>query len=174
MVLWKCCTQHASKSENLSSGHRTGKGEFSFQSQRKTTLKNAQTTSTTQLCSSHMLVKQCSKFSKPGFNNMWTMNFKMLKLVLEKAEKPEIKLPKSAESLKKWKFQQNLYFCFIDYVKASDCVDHDKLWKTLKQSGNTRPPDLPLEKPVCWTWNNRLVPNRKMSMSRLYIVTLLI
>ena len=52
----------------LSSGHRTGKGQFSFQSQRKAMPKNAQTT--TQLYSSHTLAKQCSKFSKPGFNNM--------------------------------------------------------------------------------------------------------
>ena len=46
--------------------------------------KNAQTT--TQLQSSHMLVKQCSKFSKPGFNSSWTVNFQMFKLVFEKAE----------------------------------------------------------------------------------------
>ena len=78
-------------------------------------------------------------------------------------------------------FQKNIYFCFIDYAKAFDCVDHNKL-KNSERDGNTRPPDLPLEKPICrsgsnswnWTWNNRLVPNRKRSMSRLYIVTLLI
>ena len=63
----KCCTQYVSKSRNLSSGHRTGKGQFSFQSQRKTMPKNVHTTS--QLHSSHMLAKQCSKFSKPGFNS---------------------------------------------------------------------------------------------------------
>ena len=51
----KCCTQYASKSGKLSSDHRTGKGQFSFQSQRKAMPKNAQTT--TQLHSSHMLVK---------------------------------------------------------------------------------------------------------------------
>ena len=61
--------------------------------------KNAQTT--TQLHSSHTLVKKCSKFSKPGFRNKWTMNSLMFKLVLEKAEEPEIKLPTSAGSLKK-------------------------------------------------------------------------
>ena len=55
MVLWKCCTQYASKFGKLSSGHRTGKGQLSFQSQRKAMPKNAQTT--TQLHSSHMLVK---------------------------------------------------------------------------------------------------------------------
>ena len=51
-------------------------------------------------------------------------------------------------------FQKNTYFCFIDYAKAFDCVDHKKLWKTLKRDGNTRPPDLPLEKPICRSGSN--------------------
>ena len=51
----------------------------------------------------------------------------MFKLVLEKAEEPEIKLPTSAGSSKKQEFQKNIYFCFIDYAKAFDCVDHKKL-----------------------------------------------
>ena len=66
---------------------------------------------------------------------MWTMDFQMFKLVLEKAEEPEIKLPKSAGSSKKQEFQKNIYFCFIDYAKAFDCVDHNKLWKILKEMG---------------------------------------
>ena len=99
LMLWKCCTQYASKSGKLSSGHRTGKGPFSFQSQIKAMPKNAQTT--TQLHSFHTLVKECSKFSKPGFSNTWTVNFQMFKLVLEKVEEPEIKLPISAGSLTK-------------------------------------------------------------------------
>ena len=45
-------------------------------------------------------------------------------------------------------FQKNIYFCFIDYAKAVDCVDHNKLWKNSERAGNTRPPDLPLEKSV--------------------------
>ena len=98
-MLWKCCTQYASKFGNLSSGHRTGKGQFSFQSQRKAMPKNAQTT--TQLHSSHTLVKPCSKFSKPGFNSTWTINIQMFKLDLEKAEEPEMKLPTSNGSSKK-------------------------------------------------------------------------
>ena len=61
--------------------------------------KSAQTTA--QLHSSHTLVKWCSKFSKPGFSNTWTVNFLMFKLVLEKAEEPDIKLPTSAGSWKK-------------------------------------------------------------------------
>ena len=63
------------------------------------------------------------------------MNFQMFKLDLEKAEEPEIKLPTSAGSSKKQEFQKNFYFCFIDYAKALDCVDHNKLWKILKEFG---------------------------------------
>ena len=63
------------------------------------------------------------------------MNFQMFKLVLEKAEEPEAKLPTSARSSKKQEFQKNICFCFIDYAKAFDCVDHNKLWKILKEMG---------------------------------------
>ena len=59
----------------------------------------------------------------------------MFKLVLEKAEEPEIKLPTSAGSSKKQESQKNIYFCFIDYAKAFDCVAHKKLWKILKEMG---------------------------------------
>ena len=82
-----------------SSGHQTRKGQFSFQSQRKAMPKNAQTTA--QLHSSHMLAKKYSKFSKLGFNSMSTENFQVLKLDLEKAEEPEIKLAASTGSLTK-------------------------------------------------------------------------
>ena len=59
-------------------------------------------------------------------------------------------------------FQKNIYFCFIDYTKAFECVDNNKLWKILRD-GNTRPPDLPPKKFVCrsrsnsqnWTWNKQ-------------------
>ena len=57
----------------------------------------------------------------------------MFRLVLEKAEEPEIKLPTSAGSSKKQEFQKNVYFCFIDSAKAFDCMDHNKLWKILKE-----------------------------------------
>ena len=59
----------------------------------------------------------------------------MFKLDLEKAKEPEIKLPTSAGSSKKQEFQKNIYFCFIDYAQAFDCVDHNKLWKILKEMG---------------------------------------
>ena len=60
----------------------------------------------------------------------------MFKLVLEKAEEPEIKLPTSAGSWKKQeRSRKTIYFCFIDYAKAFDCVNHNKLWKILKEMG---------------------------------------
>ena len=78
----------------------------------------------------------------------------MFKLILGKAEEPEIKLPTSAESSKKQEIaKKNIYFCFTDYAKAFDCVDHNKLWKILKD-GSTRPPDLPLEEPVYRSGSN--------------------
>ena len=78
-------------------------------------------------------------------------------------------------------FQKNIYFCFINYTKASDCIDNNKL-ENSSRDGNIRPPDLRHEKSVCrsgsnicnWTWNNRLDPNQERSMSMLYIVTVLI
>ena len=63
------------------------------------------------------------------------MKFQMFKLDLEKADEPEIKLPTSAGSSKKQELQKSIYFCFIDYAKAFDCVDHHKLQKILKEMG---------------------------------------
>ena len=57
----------------------------------------------------------------------------MFNLDLEKAEEPEFKLPTSTGSWKK--LQKNIYFCFIDHAKAFDCVDHNKLWKILREMG---------------------------------------
>ena len=64
------------------------------------------------------------------------MNFQICKLVLEKTEEPEIKLPTSAGITEKAReFQKSIYFCFIEYYKAFECVDHNKLWKILKERG---------------------------------------
>ena len=115
-----------------SSGHKTGKGQFSFQSQRRAMPKNIQTT--IQLYSFHMLASWFSKSFKLGFSSMWTENFQMYKLDLEKAEEPEIKLLTSIGSWKK-KLKKKKEICFIDYTKAFDCVDHNKLRKILKGMG---------------------------------------
>ena len=74
------------------------------------------------------------------------MKFQMFKLDLEKAEEPEIKLPTSTGSSKKQQYQKNI--CFIDYAKAFDCVNHNKLWKILKEMGITDNL-LPPEKSLC-------------------------
>ena len=64
------------------------------------------------------------------------MNFHMVKLDLEKAEEPEIKLPTSVGSSEKQESsRKNIYFCIIDYAKDFDCVDHNKHWKILKERG---------------------------------------
>ena len=76
----------------------------------------------------------------------------MFKLNLEKAEEPEIKLPRVIEKARE--FQKNIYFCFIDYVKAFDCVDYNKLWKILREMGIPDHPDLPFEKSVCRSRSN--------------------
>ena len=73
---------------------------------------------------------------------MWTKNFQMYKLGFRESEDPEIKLTTFVES---WRKQGNsrkktIYFCFIDYTKAFDCKDHNKLWKILKKM---ELPDLP-------------------------------
>ena len=76
---------------------------------------------------------------------MWTVNVQMFKLVLEKAEDPEIKLSISSGSLKKQVSSiKNIYFCFIDYAKAFNYVDHNKLWKILREMG------IPTTWPASW------------------------
>ena len=107
MMLWKCCTQYASKFGKLSSSHRIGKAQFSFKSPKKAIPKNVQTTA--QLHSSYTLAKECSTFSKPGFNSIWTVNFHMFKLHLENTDEPEIKLSTSVGSLKKQESSRKTY-----------------------------------------------------------------
>ena len=146
-MLWKCCTQYASKFGKLNSGHRTGKGQFSFQSQRKAMPKYAQTTA--QLHSSHTLLKVMFKFSKPGFSNTWTVNFQMFKLVLEKAEEPEIKLPTSAGSWKKQESSRNKHLFLLYWLcQGLWLCGSQETVENSERDGNTRPPDLPLEKSV--------------------------
>ena len=97
MMLWKCCTQYASKFGKLSSDHRAGKGQFSFLSQRKLMWRILKLLHIALI--SHVS-KVMPKFSKPGCNSMQTMNLQMFKLDLQKAEEPEIKLPTSIGSSK--------------------------------------------------------------------------
>ena len=181
-MLWKCCIQYASKFVKLSSGHRTGKGQFSFQSQRKAMPKE---------CSKYHTIVLISHGSK--------VMLKILQARLQQYVNPE--LPDVQAAFRKgrgtrdqitnirWiiekarESQKNIYFCFIDYAKVFDCMDHNKLWEILKEMGIPDHLTCLLRNLYAsqeatwtwnWTWNNRLVPNRKRSTSRLYIVTLLI
>ena len=124
----------------------TGLEKVSFHSklQRKAKPKNVQTT--TQLHSSHMLAKQCSKFSKIGFN----MNQELadVQAGFRKGRGTSDQIATIRWIIEKAReFQKNNYVCFIDYAKAFDYVDHNKL-------ENTRPPYLPPEKSVCRSRSN--------------------
>ena len=88
--------------ENSAMDHRTAKVQFSFQSQRRATPKNVQTT--LLLCSFYMLARLCSKYFKLGFSCMWTENFQIYKLGVKEAEPSEIKLPTFVGS---WRRQGN-------------------------------------------------------------------
>ena len=139
MMLWKCCTQYASKFGKLSSGHRTGKGQFSFQSQRKAMQCNA---------------KECSKYHTVALISYASkVMLKILQARLQqymKCELPDVQAgfrkgrePRDQIANIRWiikiarVFQRNIYFCFIDCAKAFDCVDCNKLWKILKELGTS-------------------------------------
>ena len=179
VMLWKCCTQYASKFGNLSSNHRTGTGRFSFQFQRKDAKE----------CSNYCTIALISHASKV-----------MLKILQARPKQyANRELPDVEAGFRKgrgiryqianlhWinkkatEFQKNIYFCFIDYAKAFDCVNHNKLWKILQETGiqttlltTSWENCMQVKKKQNQTWNNRLVPNWERSMLRLYIVTLLI
>ena len=148
---WYCESAALNMAENLeNSVVATGLQNVSFHSNPK---QRQCQRMLKQLHSSHMLAKSCSKFSKPVFNSMWTVNFQMFKLDFKKAEELGIKLPTSIGSLKKKEFQKNIYFCFIDYAKACLCGSPQTVDNS-SPDGNTRPPDLPLEKSVCRSGSN--------------------
>ena len=106
-MLWKCCTQYASKFGKLSSGHRAGKGQFSFQPQRKAMAMNAKTIAL--LHSPHMLGNNSQNYPSHYFKYVWTVNFQMFNVVLEKAEEPEIKLPTFGESSKEQESSRKVF-----------------------------------------------------------------
>ena len=125
-----CCTQYASKFGKLSSGHRTGKGPFLSQSLRKAIPKNAQTT--TQLRSSHTLVM--FKILQARLQQYVNRELPDVQAGFRKGRGTRDQIANIHGIIKKAiEFQKNIYFCFIDYSKAFDYVDHNKLWKILKE-----------------------------------------
>ena len=125
----------------LSSGHRTGKGPFSLQSQRWAVPKNVHTTTVFTSQASKVTFKILQGRLQQYINR----ELPDVHAGLEKAEEPEIKLPTTNS-------RKNI-FCFIDYAKAFDSVDHNKL-KSFSSDGNTKPPYLLPEKSVCRSRSN--------------------
>ena len=131
-MLWEYSLNMPANVENASVA--TGLEKVRFHSSPKERPKNAETTA--QLHSFHMLARSCSKSSKLVFKSMWTENFQMCKLDLEKAEKPEINLPQHLLDHRKSKRIPEKHLLLLHYyTKAFDCVDHNKLWKILEEMG---------------------------------------
>ena len=151
MMLWKCYTQYASKFGKLSSGHRMGKAVF-IPIPKKGNAKE---------CSNYRTIALISHTSE--------IMLKILQARLQQYVNHE--LPDVQAGFRKgrgtrdqianirWimekvrEFQKNIYFCLLDYAKAFDCVDHNKL-ENSERDGNTRPPYLPPEKSVCKSRSN--------------------
>ena len=130
----------------LSSGHRTGKGQFSFQSQRKAMPKNVQNYHTIALISH--TIKVMLKILQDRFQQYWNWEFPDVQAGFRKGRGTRDQIANIHWIIEKaTELQKNIYFCFIDYTKAFDCVDHNKL-ENSSRDGNTRPPYLPPEKPV--------------------------
>ena len=120
-MLWKCCTQYATKFGKLSNGHRTGKDQFSFQSQIRAMPKSIQTTA--QLCSFHMLWRLYSESFKLGFSSTWTENFPYEQAGFRKGRGTRDQIANIRWIIEEAReFQENIYFCFIDYMKAFVCI----------------------------------------------------
>ena len=129
-MLWKCCTHYASTFGKLSSGHRTAKGQFSFQSQRKAMPKNAQTTTLISHTSKVML-----NILQARLQQYVNCELPDVQAVLEKAEEPEIKLPTSIGSPKRQESSRKTSISSLLTMPKSLTVDHNKLWKILKEMG---------------------------------------
>ena len=113
--------------------------------------KNAQTT--TQLRSSHMLINAQNSPSQPSEQYL-NHEISDVQAGFRKGRGTRDQIANICWVMEKAReFQKNIYFCFIDFAKAFDCVDHNKL-ENSERDGNTRPPDLPLEKPVCRSGSN--------------------
>ena len=180
-MLWKCCTQYASRFGKLSCGHRTGKGVF-FLIPKKDSAKE---------CSNYHTIALISHASK--------MMLKILQARLQQymnCELPDLQagfrkgrgtrdyianICWIIEKARKFQEKKNLFLLYWLYQSLWLCRSSQTV-ENSSRDGNTRPPDLPFEESVCrsgsnienWTWDNRLVPNRERSTPRLYIVTLLI
>ena len=151
MMLWKCCTQYASKFGKLSSGHRTGK--VSFHSVPKK--------GNAKECSNYHIIALISHASKIMLKILQARLQQYLNRELPDVQAEFRKGSRTRDQIanicwiieKAREFQKNIYFCFINYAKTFHCVDHNKLENSSRDE-NTRLPYLSLENPVCASRGN--------------------
>ena len=131
MMLWKCCTQYASKFGKLSSGHRTGKVVF-IPIPKKVNAKECSNYHTIALISHTS--KVMPKILQAKFRQYVNCELPDVQAGFRKARRTRDQIANILQIIKKAReFQKNIYFCFIDHTKAFDCMDHKKLWKILKE-----------------------------------------
>ena len=174
MMLLKCCNQYASKFRKLNNGHRSGKCQFSFPFQRRAMAKNAQTI--IQLHSVHMLGRSNQALAVHELRTSRCTSWVSNKQRNQKSNCNNYSIVEKAREL-----QKNIYHCFIDYVKVFECVNHNNLWKILKEMSVTdhltcllRSWYVSKEATVRSGYGTAdwLVQNWERSMTRLYNVTL--
>ena len=130
-MLWKCYIQYAKKFGKLSSGHRTGKDQLSFQSQRKALVKNVQTIALISHTSKVML-----KILQVRLQQYVNHELPDVQTGFRKDRKTRDQITNICWIIEKARVsEKNIYFCFIDYAKSFDCVDHNKLWEILQEIG---------------------------------------
>ena len=132
MMLWKCCTQHTSKFGKLSSGHRTGKGQFSFQSKEEQwqrilkLLRN---------CLISHASKVMLKILQVRLQQYVNWELQDVQAGFRKGRETRDQIANICCIIEKGReFQENISFCFIDCAKAFDCVDYNNLWKVIKET----------------------------------------
>ena len=180
MMLLKCYTQYGSRFRKLSNSHRTGKGQVFIPIPKKGNAKecsNYRTIALTSHASQVML-----KILQARLQQCMNHELQDVQAGIRKGRGTRDQIANIRWIIKKAReFQKNIYFCFIDYTKAFDCVDHNKLWKILKERGI---PDrltcllrnlyADQEATVRTRHGTALVPNWERSVSRLFTVTMFV
>ena len=149
MILWKYCTQYVSKFEKLSNSTQDWKRSVFIPVPKKGNAKECSNYHTIALIShaSKVMLKILQQYVNCELPDVQA-GFREGRGTRDQTADIHWIIEKARE------FQKNIYFCFIDYTKAFECMDHNKLWKSLKEKGITRPPDLPPEKSVCRSGSN--------------------
>ena len=154
MMLWKCCTQYASKFGKLSSGHRTGKGQFFIPIPKKGNAKEWSNYHTTALISHAR--KVMLKILQARLQQYMNGELPDVQAGFRKGRGTRDQIANICWITEKTReFQKNIYFCLIDYTKAFWwlCWSQQNV-KNFERDGNTRPPDLPPEKYICRSRSN--------------------